>query len=116
VTAEINGRSVASVSFADLYWTVSQQIAHLTANGARLRTGDLLGSGTISSEGPIGAGSLLEAGKDGREPIVLGDEPLPWLRDGDTVTIRGTASNGAHIDFGTCTATVLPTTDDKEQA
>ena len=34
-----------------LYWSVAQQVAHLTVNGAALRTGDLLASGTISGPG-----------------------------------------------------------------
>ena len=45
---ELNGAVVARSNARHLYWTVAQMIAHLTANGASLRTGDLLGSGTIS--------------------------------------------------------------------
>ena len=37
-----------------LYWTMPQQLAHATVNGASIRTGDLFASGTIS-----GAGSRL---------------------------------------------------------
>ena len=40
--------TVSRTSFAGLYWQVPQQIAHLTVNGAHLRTGDLLASGTVS--------------------------------------------------------------------
>ena len=37
-------------------------IAHHTAGGCNLRPGDLLATGTLSSsEGPLGAGCLLEA-------------------------------------------------------
>jgi fumarylacetoacetase len=116
LTAAINGEVVARASFADLYWTVSQQIAHLTANGARLRVGDLLGSGTISSDGRGGAGSLLEAGWNGTRPITVGGEAVPWLRDGDSVTLRASADHdGAHIDFGACSATVQPTIDQQER-
>ncbi len=109
LTAEINGTPVTKVSFADLYWTVAQQIAHLTANGATLRTGDLLGSGTISGPGPDGHGSLLEMTRDGTRPITVGDAERSWVEDGDTVTLRGAASDGVHhIEFGRCTATVRP--------
>ena len=34
--------------FAAMYWTPAQQLAHLTVNGASLRTGDLFASGTVS--------------------------------------------------------------------
>ena len=45
---ELNGGVVSRTSARNLYWSVDQQIAHLTAGGASLRTGDLLASGTIS--------------------------------------------------------------------
>ena len=48
---ELNGTVVARTNARELYWSVAQQIAHLTVNGASLRTGDLLGSGTISGPG-----------------------------------------------------------------
>ena len=35
----------------DMYWTAAQQLAHLTVNGASLRTGDLFASGTVSGPG-----------------------------------------------------------------
>ena len=38
-----------------------QMIAHHTAGGCNLRPGDLLASGTLSCEGPLGAGCLQEA-------------------------------------------------------
>ena len=42
-----------------LYWTMPQQLAHATSNGASLRTGDLMASGTIS--GPdAGLGGLAD--------------------------------------------------------
>ena len=45
---ELNGTVVARRTRAHLYWSIAQQLAHLTVNGASLRTGDLLASGTIS--------------------------------------------------------------------
>ena len=33
------------------YWSLAQQVTHHTVNGCNLRTGDLLGTGTIS--GPV---------------------------------------------------------------
>ncbi|NEE59080.1 fumarylacetoacetase, partial [Streptomyces sp. SID8455] len=44
ITVEINGQVVAEPPFASMYWTAAQQLAHMTVNGASLRTGDLYGS------------------------------------------------------------------------
>ena len=43
-----NGSRVSEPPFAGMYWTPAQQLAHLTVNGASLRTGDLYASGTVS--------------------------------------------------------------------
>ena len=52
---DCNGTVVSRPPFAGMYWTAAQQLAHLTVNGASLRTGDLYGSGTVSGAGPVGA-------------------------------------------------------------
>ena len=52
---ELNGEVVSRTNARHLYWNVAQQIAHLTSNGASLRTGDLLATGTISGPGEQGA-------------------------------------------------------------
>ena len=31
-----------------MYWTMVQQLAHHTVNGCNVRSGDMMGSGTIS--------------------------------------------------------------------
>jgi len=62
-----------------LYWNIAQQIAHLTSNGATLRAGDLLASGTISGPGELERGSLIE----------LTSDQGPFLADGDVVVVRG---------------------------
>ncbi|SCF80103.1 fumarylacetoacetase, partial [Streptomyces sp. Ncost-T6T-2b] len=48
ITVAINGQVVAEPPFASMYWTAAQQLAHMTVNGASLRTGDLYGSGTVT--------------------------------------------------------------------
>ena len=48
VEVSINGQRVATCPYAAMYYTPAQMLAHLTVNGASLRTGDLFGSGTIS--------------------------------------------------------------------
>ena len=65
-------------------------IAHLTANGASLRTGDLLGSGTISGPERGQRGSLIELSWNGAEPLELpGGRDAGFLEDGDEVVLRG---------------------------
>jgi fumarylacetoacetase len=89
---ELNGTVVSRTSARHLYWTPAQLIAHMTANGASLRTGDLLGTGTISGPEPGQRGSLIELSWGGAEPIELpGGETRTFLQDGDSVVLRGTA-------------------------
>jgi fumarylacetoacetase len=72
---ELNGDVVSRTNAKHLYWSVEQQIAHLTSNGGSLRTGDLLATGTISGDEP---GSLFELWHGER-----------FLQDGDEVVLRG---------------------------
>jgi fumarylacetoacetase len=39
---------ITRTHLGNLYWTFLQMVVHHTSNGCNLRTGDLLGSGTIS--------------------------------------------------------------------
>ncbi|MDQ5832777.1 MAG: fumarylacetoacetate hydrolase family protein, partial [Actinomycetota bacterium] len=73
-----------------LYWSIAQQIAHLTINGASLRTGDLLATGTISGPEQGERGSLIELSWNGEEPFKVGDGSMrTFLEDGDEVVLRG---------------------------
>jgi fumarylacetoacetase len=92
---ELNLSRVAHTSARRLYWSVAQQVAHLTSNGASLRTGDLLGSGTISGPEREARGSLLELSWNGAEPLRLDDgSERTFLEDGDEVVLRGMAGRG----------------------
>jgi fumarylacetoacetase len=87
---ELNGVVVARTNTRHVYWSISQQIAHLTVNGASLRTGDLLASGTISGPEPQERGSLIELSWNGEQPIRLPDGSVrTFLEDGDEVVLRG---------------------------
>jgi len=77
---ELNGEVVSSGNARSLYWTMPQQLAHATSNGATLRTGDLMASGTISGSEPGSEGSLIELWRNSR-----------FLDDGDEVVLRGRA-------------------------
>jgi fumarylacetoacetase len=88
----LNGTVISRPRAETLYWTVAQLVAHLTANGAALRSGDLLASGTVSGPGWGERGSLIELTLGGAEPVRLDDgaERL-YLEDGDEVVITATA-------------------------
>ena len=89
---EWNGTVVSRPPFAEMYWTPPQQLAHMTVNGARLRTGDLLASGTVSGRRRDQCGSFVELTWNGTEPVRLADGTTrTFLEDGDTVVIRATA-------------------------
>jgi len=106
---ELNGETIARTNARQLYWSVAQQIAHLTVNGASLRTGDLLGSGTISGPERAERGSLLELSWNGAEPLALaaGGERT-FLEDGDEVVLRGIAGDGdAAVALGDVRGRVL---------
>ncbi len=109
LSVEWNGRVVSRPPFAALYWTPAQQLAHMTVNGASLRTGDLFASGTVSGPERDQTGSFLELSWDGREPIALpGGVTRTFLEDGDTVVIGATAPgpNGSTIGFGEVAGTI----------
>ena len=94
-----------------MYWTVAQQLAHLTVNGASLRTGDLFASGTVSGPDREQRGSFLELSWNGAEPVTLADgSTRSFLEDGDKVSISAWAPgpDGTRIGFGAVTGRILP--------
>ena len=106
---ELNGTTVSRPPFAGLYWTPAQQLAHMTSNGASLRTGDLFASGTVSGAEPGQRGSLIELTWNGSQPLRLADgSTRGFLADGDTVVLDGSAPgpDGTRIGFGAVTGTI----------
>jgi fumarylacetoacetase len=111
IEVRLNGELVSRPSFRDMYWTPAQQLAHLTVNGAALRTGDLYASGTVSGPERDQRGSLIELSWNGAEPLTLPDGSVrTFLEDGDVVTISASAPGpgGTRIGFGEVTGQVLP--------
>jgi fumarylacetoacetase len=107
----LNGELISSPPFAGMYWTPAQQLAHLTVNGAALRTGDLFASGTVSGPAPGERGSLIELSWGGAEPLKLADgSTRSFLADGDEITITATApaTDGTRLSFGAVTGRVEP--------
>jgi fumarylacetoacetase len=95
-----------------MYWSPAQMLAHMTVNGASLRTGDLFASGTVSGSEPGQRGSFLELSWGGKEPFgadVFGDGRT-FLQDGDEVVLRYTApgTGGGRIALGEVTGRVEP--------
>ncbi len=105
---------VSEVAFADaMYWSMAQQLAHATVNGAATRPGDLFGSGTASGADPRRAGgSLIELSWDGTQPLELPNgERRAFLQDGDTVVLRGWCGgtrDAPTIAFGDVAGTIVP--------
>jgi fumarylacetoacetase len=102
ISIAINGHVVSEPPFSTMYWTAAQQLAHLTVNGASLRTGDLYGSGTVSGTEPAERGSLLELTWNGRDPLDLPDGKRTYLEDGDEVTLSAWAPGpgGSRVGLG----------------
>ena len=69
--ARVNGKEISRGNFSDIYYSFPQMIAWASQN-ARLRVGDVLGSGTV------GTGCLLE----------LGTEVHPWFQRGDEIELE----------------------------
>ncbi|TFV69931.1 fumarylacetoacetase [Blastococcus sp. CT_GayMR20] len=111
VTLEVrlNGELISRPPFATQYWTAPQQLAHLTVNGASLRTGDLFASGTVSGPQREQWGSLLELSENGRQPLTIADgSTSTFLEDGDVVTVTASAPGpgDSRIGLGEVTGAV----------
>jgi fumarylacetoacetase len=102
---ELNGTVVSRTNARHLYWTMPQQLAHATVNGASIRTGDLMATGTISGPDRGSEGSLLELTRGGAEPLRLPDGDRTFLEDGDEVVLRGRAGS---IELGEVRGRVDP--------
>ncbi|MFI2763332.1 fumarylacetoacetase [Streptomyces echinatus] len=102
ISVAINGHVVSEPPFSTMYWTAAQQLAHMTVNGASLRTGDLYGSGTVSGPAEQQRGSLLELTWNGRDPLELPDGKRTFLEDGDVVTLTAWApgADGRRVGLG----------------
>jgi fumarylacetoacetase len=105
ITLEValNGFPLSRPPFSSMYWTAAQQLAHMTSNGASVRTGDIFGSGTVSGPSRDQYGSLLELSWGGAEPFQLPDGSVrSYLADGDEVVISATApaADGGTLGFG----------------
>ncbi|PLB48374.1 2-hydroxyhepta-2,4-diene-1,7-dioate isomerase [Aspergillus steynii IBT 23096] len=120
-----NGKTyhVTTTNLNELYWTPYQQLTHLASAGEGLCTGDILGTGTLSSSrvGPtgekIGLACLLERAIPRNMLSALKSDGIVFLEDGDEVVFEGwcrSPHSGKWFGFGECRAVVLPALDLRE--
>jgi 2-keto-4-pentenoate hydratase/2-oxohepta-3-ene-1,7-dioic acid hydratase in catechol pathway len=74
MTASVNGRQYSSGNLSAIRWGFARLVEH-ASRGTELRTGDILGSGTV------GTGCILELSG------THGSNAYPWLAPGDVVTL-----------------------------
>jgi fumarylacetoacetase len=102
---------LSSGSFATIYWTVAQMVAHHTSNGCNLEIGDLIATGTCSGPQDESRGCLLEITARGTKPITLPNgETRGFLEDGDEVIFRAYCEGAGRprIGFGECRGVIAP--------
>jgi fumarylacetoacetase len=94
---------------AAMYWSAAQIVAHHSSNGCNLQPGDLIGTGTLSTDSAGGLGSLLEISQGGKQAIqLLTGETRSFLEDGDEVTLKAWCEgDGVRIGFGECVGRVV---------
>ncbi len=111
----LNDHVISRPPYSAMYWSPAQMLAHMTGNGASVRTGDLYASGTVTGPEPGQRGSFLELSWGGTQPVQLPDgSSRTWLLDDDEVTISATAPgpDGARIGLGSVVGCILPAVPD----
>ncbi|MFI5807946.1 fumarylacetoacetase [Streptomyces sp. NPDC051561] len=110
ISVTLNGEVISEPVFGGMYWSAAQMLAHMTVNGASLRTGDLYGSGTISGPDAGQRGSLIEMTWNGRDPLELPGGKRTFLEDGDEVTLTAWAPgpDGTKVGLGEVTGRIVP--------
>jgi fumarylacetoacetase len=105
------GTRLSRTSFRHQYWTPAQMVTHHASGGCNLRSGDLLGSGTISGPTASEAGAMIELTQGGSTPVRLDNgEQRGFIEDGDTVTLNGWCERAGFVSigFGEAVGAVLP--------
>ncbi|KAJ5668504.1 uncharacterized protein N7477_007074 [Penicillium maclennaniae] len=114
-----NGKSydLTDTNLNELYWTPYQQLTHLASAGEGLKTGDIFGTGTISSARTDengekrGLACLLERSLPHTTISTLKQDGIEWFEDGDEVIMEGwcvSGPTGSKFGFGQCRATIAP--------
>jgi fumarylacetoacetase len=96
---------------AAMYWSAAQIVTHHSCNGCNLQPGDLIGTGTLSTDSDEGLGSLLEISRGGKQPVELpSGETRSFLEDGDEICLKAWCERGGavRIGLGECVGRVVP--------
>jgi fumarylacetoacetase len=107
----LNGHVISRPPYAGMHWSPAQMLAHLTVNGAALRTGDLYASGTVSGPAKDQRGSMIELTWGGTEPLALPDgSTRNWLEDRDEIVLAASAvgPDGSRIGLGEAHGPIIP--------
>ena len=110
----LNEQVISRPPYAAMNWSPAQMLAHMTVNGASLRTGDLYASGTVSGPEPGQRGSMIELTWNGTEPLTLPDGTTrAWLEDSDELVITATAAgpDGTRVGLGEARGQIMPAQD-----
>ena len=94
-----------------MYWSAAQIVAHHSNNGCNLQPGDLIGTGTLSTEAQNGLRLAPRDQPGGKKPIQLETgETRSFLEDGDEITLRAwcEADGAVRIGLGECVGRVVP--------
>jgi fumarylacetoacetase len=93
-----------------MYWSAAQIVAHHSSNGCNLQPGDLIGTGTLSTDSDEGLGSLLEISGGGKRPVQLPNgETRSFLEDGDEICLSAWCERegAVRIGLGECVGRVV---------
>ncbi len=114
----LNGHVISRPPYAAMHWSPAQMLAHMTVNGASLRTGDLFASGTVSGPERDQRGCLLELSWGGTQPLTLPDgSTRTWLEDSDELVITATAAgpDGTRVGLGEARGQIMPAQDPTDE-
>lgn len=109
--SKVPAQRLSRGNYATCYWTLAQIVTHHASNGCNLRTGDLLGSGTISGPEEGSQGALIELAQGGKRPVALpGGETRAFAEDGDDLVMRARCARTGctTIGFGEAAGRIVP--------
>ncbi len=103
--------SPATSNLQNAYWSFKQMVVHQAFAGCGIRTGDLIGTGTLTGEDEGSACSLVEMTKAGTVDVVSPKgTKRRYVENGDQVCYRawaGKGQDGRKVGFGECKGLVL---------